>query len=128
LREPPPSRGSRAGSRGERPKGETRREGPGRQQAAPPAPSIDRSGFAQLFVSIGRNRRIFARELTDLFVERLHLEAGEIGDVRVFDKYSFVDIAAARAADAIATLSGTELKGRPITVNYAKKKEEKEAK
>ncbi|MBE3064068.1 MAG: DEAD/DEAH box helicase, partial [Spirochaetes bacterium] len=115
-------------ARGERPRGETRREGPGRQQAAPPQPVIDRTGFTQLFVSIGRNRRIFARELTDLFVEKLHIDAGEIGDVRVFDKYSFVDIAAARAADAIAALSGTVLKGRPITVNYAKKKEEKEAK
>jgi hypothetical protein len=79
-------------------------------------------------VSIGRNRRVFARELTDLFVEKLHIDAGEIGDVRVFDKYSFVDIATARAADAIAALSGTELKGRLVTVNYAKKKEEKEAK
>ncbi len=126
LREPA-ARGSR-GARGERPKGEARREGPGRQQAAPSTPVIGKPGFTQLFVSIGRNRRIFARELTDLFVEKLHLDAGEIGDVRVFDKYSFVDVTAGRAADAIAALSGTELKGRLITVNYAKKKEEKEVK
>ena len=98
-----------------------------RQHAAAAQPITDGSGFTQLFVSIGRSRRVFARELTDLFVSRLHLEAGEIGDVRVFDKYSFVDIAAGRAAAAISSLSGTEVKGRPITVNYAKKKEEKEA-
>ena len=98
-----------------------------RQQAAAVQPNTDGSGFTQLFVSIGRSRRVFARELTELFVSRLHLEAGEIGDVRVFDKYSFVDIAAGRAAAAISSLSGTEVKGRPITVNYAKKKEEKDA-
>ncbi len=120
--------GAQRPARGERQKGETRRESPGRQQASPSRPVVDRSGFTQLFVSIGRNRRVFARELTDLFVEKLQIDAGEIGDVRVFDKYSFVDIAAARAVDAIARLSGTELKGRLITVNYAKKKEEKEAK
>jgi ATP-dependent RNA helicase DeaD len=120
--------GAQRPARGERPRSETRRESLGRQQAAAPQPVIDRSGFTQLFVSIGRNRRVFARELTDLFIERLHIDAGEVGDVRVFDKYSFVDIAAARAADAISKLSGTELKGRLITVNYAKKKEEKEAK
>jgi hypothetical protein len=64
--------------------------------------------------------------LSALFTETLSLAPGDIGGVRVFEKYSFVDIAPARAEEAIAKLSGTELKGRTITVNYAKKKEEKE--
>ena len=84
--------------------------------------------FTQLFVSIGRNRRVYARDLTALFTETLQLTAGEIGDVRVFEKYSFVDIVPSRAGEAITKLSGTDLKGRTITVNYAKKKEEKEEK
>ena len=78
----------------------------------------------QLFVSIGRNRRVFARDLTELFSSRLQLSPGDIRDVRVFDKYSFVDIVPSKAQEAISRLTGTELKGRPITVNYAKKKEE----
>lgn len=82
--------------------------------------------FTQLFVSIGRNRRVYARELTELFTEKLQLGAHELGSVRVFDKYSFVDINPARADEAITKLSGSEVKGRTITVNYAKKKEEKE--
>jgi hypothetical protein len=82
--------------------------------------------FAQLFVSIGRNRRVYARDLSALFTEKLALGAGDLGSVRVFDKYSFVDIVHARAEEAISRLSGTELKGRTITVNFAKKKEEKE--
>jgi ATP-dependent RNA helicase DeaD len=82
--------------------------------------------FTQLFVSIGRNRRVFSRDLIALFSEKLSLAPGDIGDVRVFEKYSFVDIAPARAGEAIEKLSGTQLKGRTIAVNYAKKKEEKE--
>jgi hypothetical protein len=94
-----------------------------------PRPEARRPGeFAQLFVSIGRNRRVYARDLTQLFTEKLQLAAGDIGGVRVFEKYSFVDIAPARAQEAISKLTGTELKGRAITVNYAKKKEEKEQK
>lgn len=100
-------------SRGE-PVGETRSEARGS------------SAFAQLFVSIGRNRRVFARDLSALFTETLSLAPGDIGGVRVFEKYSFVDIVPGKAEEAIAKLSGTELKGRTITVNYAKKKEEKE--
>jgi hypothetical protein len=97
-------------------------------ESARPQKAEARGGgdFTQLFVSIGRNRRVYARDLTALFTETLQLAAGEIGDVRVFEKYSFVDIAHSRAGEAIAKLSGHELKGRTITVNYAKKKEEKE--
>ena len=69
---------------------------------------------------------MFARDLSDHFASRLSLAPGDIGGVRVFDKYSFVDILPERAEEAIAKLSGSELKGRTITVNYAKKKEEKE--
>jgi ATP-dependent RNA helicase DeaD len=83
---------------------------------------------AQLFVSVGRNRRVYARDLTELFTEKLQLSAGDIRGVRVFDKYSFVDIAPAKAEEAISKLTGMEVKGRPITVNYAKKKEEKDTK
>jgi ATP-dependent RNA helicase DeaD len=90
-------------------------------------PSAAPGDSTQLFVSIGRNRRVYARDLTELFTDRLQLAPGDIRDVRVFDKYSFVDIAPARAQEAISRLTGTELKGRPITVNYAKKKEENRA-
>jgi hypothetical protein len=98
----------------------------GQERAPSTAPSTGDS--AQLFVSVGRNRRVFARDLTELFTEKLQLSSGDIRDVRVFDKYSFVDIAPSRAEEAISRLSGLEVKGRPITVNYAKKKEEKGAK
>ena len=90
-----------------------------------PAEAQPGKGFTQLFVSIGRNRRVYARELAELFTEKLQLGANELGSVRVFDKYSFVDINPARADEAITRLSGSEMKGRTITVNYAKKKEEK---
>jgi ATP-dependent RNA helicase DeaD len=94
------------------------------EQAAPPS---DGSAWTQLFVNIGRNRHVFAADLGELFTSTLGLAAGELGEVRVFDKYSFVEIAPARAADAIARVSGAQLKGRQVSVNYAKRKEEKEA-
>jgi hypothetical protein len=77
-------------------------------------------------VSIGRNRRVYPRDLTDLFTQTLRLRADEIGSVRVFDKYSFVEIATSRAGEAISQLSGKDFKGRPISVNFAKKRGEKE--
>jgi nucleoside-diphosphate-sugar epimerase len=57
---------------------------PGKQAAS----GIQRPEFTQLFVSIGRNRRVFARELIELFTEKLQLGAHELGSVRVFDNFS----------------------------------------
>jgi hypothetical protein len=103
--------------------------GPDASRAPRPEARAETRGdgeFAQLFVSIGRNRRVYARDLSALFTEKLALGTGDLGSVRVFEKYSFVDIVPAKAEEAINRLSGTELKGRTITVNFAKKKEEKE--
>jgi ATP-dependent RNA helicase DeaD len=109
------------------------REGGGRREGRVERPALRpqarESGgeFTQLFVNAGRTRRVYARDLTALFQERLGLSAGEIGAVRVFEKYSFVEVAAPRAAEAVQRLSGVELKGRPLNVEVAKRKEEKPA-
>jgi ATP-dependent RNA helicase DeaD len=130
-RETVPPRSERPAGAGRPPAGESSR-GSGRQQQPPqpqhsqPVPAEARGGFTQLFVSIGRNRRVYPRDLTALFTDTLKLRAEEIGSVRVFDKYSFVEIATPRAEEAIAQLSGKDFKGRPVSVNFAKKREDKE--
>jgi hypothetical protein len=112
------------GRRGER---ENRGERPAARPTARETTRENATGYTQLFVSAGRNRRVFARDLTALFRERLGLGEGEIGAVRVFEKYSFVEVASARAADAVQRLSGVELKGRALNVEIAKRKEENPA-
>jgi hypothetical protein len=42
--------------------------------------------------------------------------------IKIFDNYSFLDISLDHAQDAISTLSGTNFRGRRITVNRARKK------
>ncbi|HYW83900.1 MAG TPA: DbpA RNA binding domain-containing protein, partial [Spirochaetia bacterium] len=120
--------GSRMGRSMETQTGADRQGRQSESQRPSKAGAAGEGQFTQLFISIGRNRRVYARDLTELFTEKLQLQAGDIGGVRVFEKYSFVDIVPGKAGDAIALLSGSELKGRTITVNYAKKKEEKEEK
>jgi len=116
------------GARREGPRREgSRREGRGERPAARPPAHEPVAGFTQLFVNAGRNRRVYARDLTALFQERLGLTAEEIGAVRVFEKYSFVEVASPRAAEAVQRLSGVELKGRPVNVEVAKRKEENPA-
>lgn len=75
-----------------------------------------------IFVSIGKNRKVFPRDLIKLFRKQLNLEQNEIGNIKVLDNYSFIDIPRHAAQKAIDTMDGIEFHGRTITVNFARKK------
>jgi len=78
--------------------------------------------FTRLFISIGKNRRIFPKDLIDLFTTELNLTKNQVGVVKVLDNYSFLEISSGVAERAISTISGINYKGRRISVNYARKK------
>jgi hypothetical protein len=82
------------------------------------------TGFTRLFISVGKSRGVYAKDLAALFSGTLQVDRGRIGDIRVLDNYSFLEIDSALAEKAIAALSGSELKGKQISVNYARKKED----
>ena len=83
-----------------------------------PAPE----GLSRLFVSIGRNRRVLPDDLAELISDSVTVERSELGEIRVLDSYSFVEVPEAVAEDTIAALSGTSFKGRRITVDFARTK------
>lgn len=80
-----------------------------------------------LFVSIGKNRKVFPRDLSRLFSGALQVKSTAIGNIKVLDNYSFVDLPEPLADKAIGILDGSDFRGRKITVNHARKREEKEA-
>ena len=103
--------------------GEARRERSAEQRRRPrretePAPE----GLSRLFVSIGRNRRVLPDDLAELISDSVTVERSELGEIRVLDSYSFVEVPEAVAEDTIAALSGTSFKGRRITVDFARTK------
>ena len=75
-----------------------------------------------LFISVGKNRRVFPKDLARLFQSRLDLEPSDIGIIKVLDSYSFMDISKTHAERAIESLNGEEFKGRKLTVNHARKR------
>lgn len=78
---------------------------------------------ATLFVSIGKKRRVYPKDLAKLFKANLELSNEEIGSIRVLDNYSFISISKDKAQDAIEKMDGIKFRGRNITVNFAKKKQ-----
>ena len=77
-----------------------------------------------VFVSIGRNRRVFPRDLVGLFISVAGIEKERIGDIRVLANYSFVQLFKEDAEKAISALNGHVYRGRALSVSYSKQRDE----
>ena len=78
----------------------------------------------RLFISIGKNRRLFPKEIISLILSRSSAVREDIGIIRILDNYSFVQVRDAKADEIIEALTGHRFRGRTLTVNYAKPKTE----
>jgi hypothetical protein len=82
-----------------------------------------RNGFTSLFVGIGKNRRVFPRDLIQLFSGIDGVSSDDIGEIKILDNYSFVEINPSKANGIIDELNGKDFRGRRLNVNFARKKD-----
>lgn len=85
---------------------------------------IDPENAATVFVSIGRNRRVFPKDLVGLFAGQVGIDPAKIGNIRVLASYSFVELFKEDAEKAISTLNGFEYKGKKLAVSFSEKRED----
>jgi hypothetical protein len=80
----------------------------------------------RLFVSIGRNRKVFPREILALVNAKSNVTREDVGAIRVLDNYSFIQVRTSVADAVIEALNGQNYRGRNLTVNYARSRRENE--
>jgi hypothetical protein len=78
----------------------------------------------QLFISAGRSRRVFPREILGLVISKTSVSKDDIGVIRILDNYSFVQVRTAVADEIIEALNGKSFRGRSLAVNYARNRKE----
>ena len=88
-----------------------------------PRVQIDPAVATSVFVSIGRNRRVFPRDLVGLFCSVAGIERERIGDIKVLANYSFVQVYSEDADKIINALNGYDYRGRKLAVNLSRQKE-----
>jgi len=76
----------------------------------------------KLFISIGKNRRLFPREIITLIMAKTPAARDDIGLIRILDNYSFVQVRDTKADEIIEAINGLKFRGRTLSVNYAKPK------
>jgi ATP-dependent RNA helicase DeaD len=78
------------------------------------------NGSVKLFVNRGKRSGIGEDELRWALTEGAVIPAEEIGDIRVLERFSFVELPGEQAERALERLDGTKLEGKQIRVEYAK--------
>ncbi|MCL1818806.1 MAG: DbpA RNA binding domain-containing protein, partial [Spirochaetaceae bacterium] len=83
-----------------------------------------RPDMRMLFFGLGKNRKVFPRDISGLILGKFpEMDKNDIGDIRILDSYSFVEVTENLASAVIEALNGTEYRGKTLAVNYARKKE-----
>lgn len=77
-----------------------------------------------LFFSMGRRQRFTSQNLLRVLSGIAGLEESDIGAVRTFDNYTFVNVHPAAADLIIQDADGTTFKGRKLAVNRARPRKE----
>jgi hypothetical protein len=91
-------------------------------QAVFSEPSLPEEESKRLFISVGKNRRLYPREIISLISSKTSTPREDIGVIRILDNYSFVQVRDTRADEIIEALNGIRFRGRTLAVNYAKPK------
>lgn len=77
-----------------------------------------------LFVSVGKNRRVYPKDFVALFAEIEGVEGDDIGQIKILDNYSFVEVDKTVADVIIERYNGYDFRGRKLTVNFARNKKD----
>jgi ATP-dependent RNA helicase DeaD len=77
-------------------------------------------GHVKLFVNRGRRGGLDEDDIRWALSEGAVVPESAIGEVRVLERFSFVDLDAGEAEKALERLDGTKLKGKQIRVEYAR--------
>ncbi|MDR0450872.1 MAG: DbpA RNA binding domain-containing protein [Treponema sp.] len=94
------------------------------RQARPPIEALPEEEARQLFINIGRSRRVFPREILGLIYSKASVSREDIGSIRIMDNYSFIQARDSVADTIIEALNGKSFRGKVLTVNYARPRRE----
>jgi hypothetical protein len=120
--------GSTVGRRGKKPgesRAKSRDKSNSKEQAEAPH-FLSEEESVRLFISIGRNRKVFTRDILSLVSAKANIARDDIGAVRILDNFSFIQVRSSVADAVIQALNGFSFRGRTLTVNHARSRREGE--
>ena len=103
-------------------------EAPAAEEERPRHPRVEipEDQATSIFISIGKNRRVYPRDLVGILIAIAGIDRERIGDIKVLANYSFVQLYTEDAQIAIDKLNGYDYRGRKLAVSYSRQKSDSE--
>ena len=79
------------------------------------------TGMVRLFINAGRNQGISAKDVVGSIAGNTGISGKLIGAIRIFDKYTFVEIPKENARDVLMAMQDSAIKGNKINIEPANK-------
>ena len=83
-------------------------------------PAETEDGHVKLFINRGSRSGIEEEDIRWALTEGAVVPEGSVHDIRVLERFTFVDLDGEHASQALDRLDGTKLKGKQIRLEYAK--------
>ena len=76
-------------------------------------------GAKTLYLNVGKRKRLYAKNLSQLLQTELEITREDIYSLRVHDKYSFITMSEENCEKAIEKLNGKDINGRTAMLSYS---------
>lgn len=80
------------------------------------------AGMVKLFINVGKNHNISARDIVGSIAASTGMQGRLIGAIRIFDKYTFVEVPKEHAKDVLMVMKDNTIKGKKINIEPANRK------
>ncbi|MGQ3685208.1 MAG: DEAD/DEAH box helicase [Candidatus Loosdrechtia sp.] len=82
----------------------------------------DSPQMQRLFINVGRKQQVHARDIIKSIAEETGLSNELIGDVDVYDTYTFIDVPEEFAENVQSIMRNVKIKGKPVNIEPASKR------
>ena len=82
-------------------------------------PRRERAGTVKLIVGAGRRQGLEPKDIISAIVDGSHLEGEDIHNVRLLERFAFVEVPAARAQEVVDKVNGSDVRGVQLRLEVA---------
>ncbi|WP_210464799.1 DEAD/DEAH box helicase [Rufibacter roseolus] len=79
-------------------------------------------GFDRLFVTLGKKDRLHPKDLVDILTDNTSIPGGKVGDIDLYDRFSFIEVPTEYTSEILERLAVTEINGMTVKFQKAEKK------
>ena len=95
------------------------REGGGKKSNKGQGRQVDQHGKARLFIALGKKDKVNSKKIVELISGKTSINPGQIKDVQIMDKFSFVNVPFDSAEEIVQSF---KIRGKKPLITHAKKR------